>query len=127
MKRTIFFELLLILILSVLISITVYFWDYISHSINLAAELDKVYFNDLYEDIYCSIYKFLPYAILSLITCIVDITFIILTLIKDFPIFKPFIDKYKIRKEQARIAKSQEKKQAKIDKIKTKLDKLEKD
>lgn len=129
MRKKIFIIGSLLFIEIVLILLTV------SHLQILINNLD-FYYNHaphLYEPLTTFYPKFaahLSYAILAIIANLLNITLIVVTLIKDFPVFKPLADKLAAKRaarEEQRAEQAVVAKQAKIDKLQTELDKLKND
>lgn len=77
---------------------------------------------------------YFPYGILSLLATLGTLVALIFVAIKDFPVFKPLIDKFNAkraaRKEQRAAVKAEqaeEAKQARIEQLQAELDELKKD
>lgn len=134
MKKTIFIEIILAFTITVLIVCAVKFMAYVI-DLNYRLELLKYcapgeqtallttkYTNQRNEALSCGI----P-LIISTIT-----TFIVMVIIalKDFPVFKPMLDKLSAKRDarkQAKAAKAVADKQARIERLQSELDALKKD
>ncbi len=130
MKRTIFVEILLLLVLAVLLAIGIAHWQSVSSWLNL-------YFEDFHNDYTWNEFvkefafdKTLTYSIFTLVATIADLVAIILIAIKDFPVFKPLLDKLAANKErrtQAKAERAEADKQAKIKALEAELEELKND
>lgn len=124
MKRTIIIEILLIATLGILFALNYYCWNYISEIIDLKDKIPQ-WTNEYYS----MLKHHLPYAIFALFAILADVAAIILIAIKDFPIFKPIVDKFTAHKEkcaQAKAERAEEAKQAKIQALEAQLEELKK-
>lgn len=130
MKRVIFIEILLIFILSFLLVATISYWKNVEFLVNYYNNhlQDTVSWND-----FVSAYGFdnnLTYSIISLIAVLANLIAIILITTKNFPVFKPLVDKYNARKQkhaQAKAERAEIEKQKRIEQLETELEELKKD
>lgn len=124
MKKTIIFELLHMFVLGLLIYFSVVYWQVFANYI----EYNIV--NSPYPSDVKAFYQVLTYVIILTLGCIAEITAMILIAIKDLPVFKPIVDKYNAHKQARLVAqaeKSEQQKQARIEKLQAELDELKKD
>lgn len=132
MKKIILIEIILIAILVILIASNVCFIDLAIQNKKALNELnnDLTLFNQtLYDSINSYFIKYIIYSIFSALACIADLAIIVLIAIKDFPCFKPLLDKLNAHKQahQAALAdKAEADKQARIAKLESELEELKK-
>ena len=118
MKKTIIIELLLVIAISLLI----YPWILYLQSLNL-----YITFNAFNERGFVDC---ITMVILLSLPIIANLTAIILIAIKDFPVFKPLLDKLNARKQkraQEKAVRAEADKQAKIAALEAQLQELKKD
>lgn len=142
MKRSILFILFTLIILGVLIacfinklSITISQFTYAigyKKAIDLEPLTDGeiVLYKEQIKVLTSAGAKALIYTIFIFIACLADIMLIILTVIKDFPVFKPLLDKHNARKQQrtqAKAERAEENKQKRIKQLEYELEELKKD
>ncbi len=129
MKRSIVISILLLFVSASLICISVMYWKSVNHFIQLyEVNFRQTLSWDEFARDY-SFYKTLSYAIISVLAAISSLVSIILIAVKDFPVFKPIVDKFTARKEkcaQAKAERTEAKKQAKISELEAQLEELKK-
>lgn len=122
MKRIIIIEVILLCIFAIFIAINTYLWRSISSLIDILKNYDE-------PTLANSLNIKLSYGISALFGCLFTLIAIILIAIKDFPCFKPLLDKLQARKQarQAALAdKAEADKQARIAKLESELEELKK-
>lgn len=115
MKRAIAIEVLLLFTLGALIALSA-FCFYVTI-------IDIKLFWDV-------VYIYLSFAILATLATVADIIAIVLIAFKEFPVFKPLVDKYKARKQakaEAAAIKAETARRARIEQLQAELDELKKD
>lgn len=137
MKKTIIVETALIVILAISITFAVEYWGLTSKLID---EL-KIFKNNFNPSNYFSYYPELNYyhntikhnaiyGSLSLIAAFATLAAMVLIALKDFPVFKPMLDKLTAKRadrKQAKAEKAAADKQARIERLQSELDELKKD
>ena len=124
MKRTLFIEILLVLIFSLLIALNIYLWR---DATTFKKVLDT--FSDPEPYIKSCNIRF-TYSVLALIANFSTFLAMILVAIKDLPVFQPLRDKFAMRKSarlQAKAEKSKAEKQARIEQLQAELEELKRD
>lgn len=138
MKKTIIIEILLLFVFCVTLACAIKILDY---AIEVSGRLDlhlngKILYTDpnmqnemikAYTDVY---HAALSYGIPALFAAVADLATMVIIAIKDFPVFKPLIDKLKARKEQRDVVKAEQAavaKKERIEKLQAELDELKKD
>lgn len=126
MKRSVIIECLLLLTTSILIFLGSWYLN--------RAHVSFVHANgvpeDIAPDILSSAYRFLTHGLLALLAALCTLAAMIMIAIKDFPCFKPLIDKFKARREakaEAKTEKAVADKQARIEQLQAELNELKKD
>lgn len=78
--------------------------------------------------------KFAIYGIIGIFTLLADLAAMVLIAIKDFPMFKPFVEKFQAKsqarrqaKEQTKAARTEANRQARIEQLENELNELRKD
>lgn len=138
MKKTIIIEILLLFVFAVLIACTSMAFIYVTnmnfHISQLGkAGLDNPDYQHIQEII--AYYKgnnhiVAAFAVPSLIAAISTLAVIIVIAIKDFPVFKPLLDKFATKKAEKQTAKAQQaakNKQTRIEQLENELNELKKD
>ena len=122
MKRTIVIEILLLFATVVLLTLGI--WC-IKVSILNFKILHKLPKSDL-----INIYRYLIFGICGILAALATLAAMILVALKDFPVFKPMLDKLSAKRDarkQAKAAKAVADKQARIERLQSELDALKKD
>lgn len=133
MKRAIIIEVLLLFTLGVLIALSTYFLICTANTFRYANGDPNFTIGPISAEDYSYLIKrayfFLTYGIFPLLAAIADITVIMLVAFKEFPVFKPLVDKYKARKQakaEAAAIKAETARQARIEQLQAELDELKK-
>lgn len=132
MKKTIVIEILLGFALGILIMFAVMEFRacyYYLEAIEIYKELGQDY-----SDINRAISQVILYGTLALLAALATLAVMSITAIKDFPVFKPLVDKFNAKraahKEQREAIKAEQAeaaKQARIEQLQAELDELKKD
>lgn len=126
MKRTIVIEILLLF--TVIVHLTLGIWcikvSYLNfqHIHGVPAEIAS--------DLLSGAYKYLIRGIFALLAALATLAAMILIALKDFPVFKPMLDKLAAKRDmrkQAKAEKAVADKQARIERLQSELDELKKD
>ena len=137
MKKAIVIEILLVAVFAVLLTCAIIalkdipsMKEYIDWYNTLSPDYPDY---DLVETTAWEIRAYMPIllkiGIPALIAAVADLAAITIIAIKDFPVFKPLVDKFKARKEQRAAAKAEQAataKQERIEKLPAELDELKK-
>lgn len=118
MKRDIAIGVLLLFVLIVLVLGCIMFFD---------LTIRNFYFAMYHPEFLKSATFYIPHCIFVLLATIADITAIVLLTLKEFPLFKPLVDKFKARKEKNKQEKAEAERQARIEQLQAELDELKKD
>ena len=124
MKKTIIIEFLLLFASAVLMYFCVMYWNGVKNNI------EHNILNSSYANLVDAFYKTLTYAILFTLVLLTTLTAIILIAIKDFPVFKPLLDKlnaHKQKRVQAKAERAEADKQTKIAELEAQLEELKND
>lgn len=127
MKRIIIIEVILLCIFAIFIAINTYLWRSISYLIDVLKSYDE-------PTLANSLNIELSYGISALFGCLFTLITIILIAIKDFPCFKPLLDKLNAHKQarkekrtQAKAECAEAEKQQRIEQLQAELEELKKD
>ena len=128
MFRAIVIEVLLLFIFAVLITSTVFFLNASVANFHAAS-----YINEHVDILIERGYKYLAYGLPNLLAAIADIVVIVLVALKEFPVFKPLIDKYKAHKQhrkhekaKAEAIQAEEYRKSRIEQLQAELEELKK-
>lgn len=139
MKKTIFIEVLLAFVFCAAVATTVYFFKAVSTTLNSIEYLKTAYMDEQQRQELISLLRdnittFLSYGIPSLLAALATVAAGILIALKDFPVFKPFVDRLaakhaerKQRRNEQKTAQAEENRQARIASLQAELDELKKD
>ncbi len=101
---------------------------YSVHNVHTTDELWLEIYDQLFNEVY------LPYGILALVAAIATLAAMIIIAIKDFPVFKPLVDKFNAKRaahkqasDAAKAEKAEADKKARIEKLTAELEELKKD
>lgn len=136
MKKTVIVEVLLLFVFCVALACTIKMLIFATDMLDIIDYANNIQFeSDYLRNEFINTYKeqyntALSYGIPSLFAAVADLIAMAIIAIKDFPVFKPFVDKLKDKRaarkeqraEQAAIAK-----QDRIAKLEAELDELKKD
>lgn len=132
MKKTIVIEILLSFILSILILFAFLEFRGIYYNFQAIKYLESM--GQEYIDFSDSTRQFAIYGSLAVLASLATIAVMVLIAIKDFPVFKPLVDKFNAKraahKEQREAIKAEQAeaaKQARIEQLQAELDELKKD
>ncbi len=128
MKKTILIELLLLFGFSVALACSIKLFVYANGCIE-TIEIFREY-ADVVESYRGAMHTAISYAIPSLIAALGTLAAGIIIAVKDFPCFKPLIDKFKAKREAKAVAKTEKAeadKKARIEQLQAELDELKKD
>lgn len=132
MIRAIVIEVLLLFIFAVLIASSAWFLKIAVEDFQIALKISP---NDTPNDTYFLEYArlYLAYGLPSLFAAVADIVVIVLVALKEFPVFKPLIDKHKARKLQRKLEKTkaeaiqaEEYRKSRIEQLQAELEDLKK-
>ncbi len=118
MKRAVLIEVLLLFALAVLIAVGA---KYISMSV-VSFDTASWISTDASDFIKYGV-EYLTYGLLALLAAAADIVAMVLIALKEFPVFKPFIDKRRARKAERKEAD----RQARIEALESELEELKGD
>lgn len=139
MKKTIIIEIILVLVFCVLIACAIKLLAYAHYSMQFVERLqdmslDEVTRQDISQQTKKYISTALSYGIPSLLAALATVAAGILIALKDFPVFKPFVDRLaakhaerKQRRSEQKTAKAEENRQSRIASLQAELDELKKD
>ena len=130
MKKTVCVEIMLVFIFSALIAIASWRLSYV---VETRAWLDAGAFTNI-EAQKANINTSLIYSVIAIIAALCDLAVMVITAIKDFPVFKPLVNKFTAKraahKEQREAIKAEQAeaaKQARIEQLQAVIDELKKD
>lgn len=138
MKKTIVIEILLLFVLALLIAVAVDYADFIGIYNDMIAETKRhpeyvSYSRTLAHEIQIR-NTYISYFVPTILAAFATLAAIIILAIRDFPVFKPLVDKFKAkraaRKEQRAAEKTEQAetaKQERIAELQAELDELKKD
>lgn len=137
MKKTLIIELILTIVFAITLAVAIYFWKGVQttiNAINLFKSHNDNFYSQIIEDYYISLKPLIGYGTVSLLALLADLAAMVLIAIKDFPVFKPLVEKLQAKsqarkhsKEQAKAARAEANKQAKIAELESQLEELKKD
>ena len=134
MKKVIMIEIFLAFATATLIAVAAWRFSDVSMRISLMDSYLSMGDIDRGNDQKAFIIKSLSYAIPSLLAALCTLAAIIIIAIKDFPVFKPFVDKftakraaYKEQRAAIKVEQAEVAKQARIEQLQAELDELKKD
>lgn len=137
MKKTIIIEVLLLFVFCVALACAIkilifstnmlYMIDYANNVLQYENDNLRIeYIASLNEQYNTA----LSYGIPAIFAAVADLAAMVIIAIKDFPVFKPLVDKFKAHKEQRDAAKAKQAeiaKQERINELQAELDELKKD
>lgn len=136
MKKTIIVEILLLFVFCVAMAGAIKILNYavscakmldLANKINFGDEFSRNQFITNYKE---QFHTALSYGVPALFAAVADLAAMVIIAIKDFPCFKPLVDKFKAYNEQRATAKAEQAataKQERIEKLQAELDELKKD
>lgn len=130
MKRSIIIELLIFFVFVVLVALSIILWKRYNDLNYFYTYFINTGHDDIAQEYPPMIVHCLIYAILSAFALLADFAAIIMLAIKDFPVFKPLVDKLNERKQkhaQAKAERADRAKQAKIAELEQQLEELKKE
>lgn len=139
MKKTIIIEILCLIAFCIILACAIKFLSY-AHEVSLnIIELQKeLVYDSSYERIIDSVKEYrtvaLSYGIPALLAALATLAAMVLIALKDFPVFKPMLDKLAAKRadrkqanDTAKAEKAAAEKQARIERLQSELDALKKD
>ncbi len=135
MKRVVIIEIVLAFAIAMLLACSIKFFMYVSkmyNNINMLYDLDMsdASRNEIIERYRGNIAIALSYGIPALLAALATLAAMVLIALKDFPVFKPLLDKLAAKRDarkQAKAEKAAADKQARIERLQSELDALKKD
>lgn len=137
MKKTIIVEIAIMVTLTIAIIFAVEYWKYVSNLIDALTRFKEQYNSTNYFSYYPDLNYYnsaikhnVIYGILALLAALATLTAMIIIAIKDFPCFKPLVDKLQAKRaarKQAHAEQEQIRKQERIAELQSELDALKKD
>lgn len=129
MKKTIVIEFLLLFVFCVALISGIVFCDYAAGVTKTYKELGQELGDSFVKESLQYIRKALSYGIPCLLAAAATLASIVIIAIKDFPCFKPLLDKLHAKREAHAVAKAEKAeadKQARIERLQSELDELNK-